>query len=145
MSAVTQTQFSTFVQQVTNEIKAIKLDVNNKVASATLGTLQKAIFDELGGLATTVTKAATDFEQHLQSAHKQIEDRLVALEGEAKLKFAQVEELNTRLGKAEAVTASASRSGTDFFPSDRTNIQGAKLTVVYDQETGTKILFRLVA
>ena len=77
---------------------------------------------------------STEFQQQLVTQHAVIENRIAALETEAKSKFLQVEELQQRLAKAEQSASRASdHSG---YSGDRTNIQGAKLTMIYDQESG---------
>ena len=89
------------------------------------------------GIESLFNKMGSEVQSHLNDQHKEINDRLDALETEARAANAQREELQKRLTTAESTSRKA-----DSIPSRSDPcVQGAKLNIVYDQESG-KISFQ---
>ena len=136
MSATTQ-DLLTLQTSFNEQINAIKLDLAGKVTVPDFSSLQRKVFDELTNVQNVLTQIGDQFQKHIDDTHKVINDRLLALEAEATNANAQRADLDQRIKLAET---SGKRDST-FIPSDRTNIQGAKFTAVFDQENG-KISFQ---
>ena len=100
MSA-TQQDLLTLQNSFNQQINELKLELANRTLVTDFSQLQKKVLDSLTGIEALFNTMGAEFKGHVDTQHKEINDRLGTLEAEARLANSQREELQKRLAAAE--------------------------------------------
>ena len=143
--AVQQADFDAVKAILDTEITNIKTDLSSlrgvldqKTGSSDFQKLQQSIINDLAKISQMFDDVGDQLSKHVRGLHAEVDNRLAALEKEAKDANAQRQELHARLAKAETAAANGAASST-YLPPER-QVQGAKFSTTFDQENG-KISF----
>ena len=127
-----KTVLDTEISAIKQEIATLRRDLSGYTSNSDFQKLQQSMLNDMTKISKMFDDFGDQFAKHVTGPHAEINDRLAALEKEATNANAQRQELQQRLLKAEATV----HSGTSSNLLAERNIQGAKVTAVYDQESG---------